>query len=218
MTGAAAAVVTAAIPTSRSYVAKALAVDLAIAAIFLLSIARTHPFDRVGPANLVTTLRAALVAAAAGLIGEPQTGGLAAAAATFAVLVTMLDGVDGWLARRTRMASAFGARFDMEVDALLILVLAVLAWTLDKAGAWIVLAGALRYLFVAAGWIWRWIAAPLPPSTRRKAICVVQIVGLAAVVSPVLEVPASVVVALLTLGVLTWSFTIDTLWLRRHGA
>ena len=42
--------------------------------------------------------------------------------------MTALDGVDGWLARRSGIASAFGARFDMEIDALLILVLAVLAW------------------------------------------------------------------------------------------
>jgi phosphatidylglycerophosphate synthase len=37
-----------------------------------------------------------------------------------------LDGLDGWLARRFGLASAYGARFDMEVDGFLILVLALL--------------------------------------------------------------------------------------------
>ena len=36
-----------------------------------------------------------------------------------------LDGVDGQVARRTRTVSALGARFDMEVDAFLVLVLSV---------------------------------------------------------------------------------------------
>ena len=65
--------------------------------------------------------------------------------------MTLLDGVDGWLARRHRIASAFGARFDMEIDALLILALSVLAWRHEKAGAWVVASGLLRYAFVAAG-------------------------------------------------------------------
>ena len=37
----------------------------------------------------------------------------------------ILDAVDGWLARRTRTATELGARFDMEVDAFLILALSV---------------------------------------------------------------------------------------------
>ena len=50
------------------------------------------------------------------------------------------------------VGSAFGARFDMEVDALLILVLSAGVWWFDKAGAWVWLSGLLRYAFIAAGW------------------------------------------------------------------
>jgi phosphatidylglycerophosphate synthase len=188
-----------------------------MALLVVKSIARGHAFDRFGAANVVTTLRAALVAAAAGLIGEAPSAALAAVAAALALTVALLDGVDGWLARRTAMATPFGARFDMEVDAFLILVLAMLAWTLGKAGSWVVLAGAMRYLFLAAGFMWRWVSAPLPPSSRRKAICVLQIAGLAAVVSPLVTAPASIVLALLTVATLAWSFAVDTLWLRRNG-
>src|SRR5689334_8429258 len=98
---------------------------------------QNHPFPTFGPANTVTTLRAALVSVAAGLIGEPGVTSVAWTAAAAGLAATLLDGVDGWLARRTRMASEFGARFDVEVDALLIQVLAILAWRFDKAGVWV---------------------------------------------------------------------------------
>lgn len=179
---------------------------------------REHPFERVGPANVVTLVRASLVALTAALIGEPARVTLAWLAAVLAGICTALDGLDGWLARRTGLASAFGARFDMEVDALLIMTLAVAAWWWEKAGAWILLAGAMRYVFVLAGYLWSWMNAALPASMRRKAVCVVQIVGLAVVVSPVFTGVGSAAVALGTLAALSWSFGVDVLWLRRHAA
>ena len=68
-----------------------------------------------------------------------------------------LNGADGWVARRTRTASAFGARFDMETDALLILVLSALVWRMEKAGAWVIASGLMRYAFVAAAIAWPWM-------------------------------------------------------------
>lgn len=183
-----------------------------------LGFVHLHPFERFGPANLVTTLRAALVAAIAAFVFEPPLPDIAWTAAAVGVLVAVLDGADGWLARRSGMASAFGARYDMEIDALLILLLAVLAWLHGKAGAWIVLAGAMRYLFVAAGYPWPWMHAPLPPSVRRKSVCVVQIVGLALIMVPLVIPPLSTTVAAVTLATLTWSFAVDVRWLWRHRA
>ncbi len=176
-----------------------------------------HPFDRVGPANVVTLARASMVALTACLIGEPADVQTAWLAASLAAGCTALDGVDGWLARRTGLTSAFGARFDMEVDALLIMTLATVAWWWDKAGFWILLAGAMRYLFVLAGYLWNWMNATLPASRRRKVVCVVQIVGLAAAVSPLLNQAVSTAVAVATLAALTWSFSIDVVWLKRHA-
>src|SRR4029079_15189952 len=128
------------------------------------------------------------------------------------------DGVDGWLARRTRLSSRFGARFDMEVDALLIMALAVLAWQFGKARAWFFLSGLLRYIFIAAGWIWLWMRDPLPPSRRRQTICVVQVAGLIVAVAPIITPPVSTLAAATALLVLVYSFVIDTVWLWRHGA
>ena len=114
----------------------------------------------------MTTFRALLVSLVAGLIGEPARPLLAA---SVAFLATALDGLDGWIARRSKMASPFGARFDVEVDALLIQALAILVWRYDKAGAWVLMSGLLRYLFVIAGWLLPWMSAPLAPTIRSKS-------------------------------------------------
>src|SRR5947207_3410839 len=134
----------------------------------LLRLRAWHPFPAFGPANATTTVRAALTAIVCGCIGEPHSPAVAIGAVAAASVATALDGVDGWLARRTRMASAFGARFDMEVDALLILALAILAWRHQKAGGWVLLSGLLRYVFLAAGRVWRWMSGPLPQTRRAK--------------------------------------------------
>jgi phosphatidylglycerophosphate synthase len=205
------------VPTTPAYVVKAALVFAVIALVTTFYVNDGHPFRSFGPANYVTTFRAALVAMAAALIGEAPVDAIAWAAAGIGAATTALDGVDGWLARRTSMASVFGARYDMELDALLIMVLAVIAWQTGKAGPWVILAGAMRYLFVAAAYLWRWLDSPLPPSGRRKAVCVIQIVGLGLAVSPFVAATASTIVAAGTLALLTWSFGVDVLWLRRHG-
>ena len=116
------------------------------------------------------------------------------------------DGADGWLARRSGVASAFGARFDMEIDALLIMALAVLAWQHGKAGGWVLLSGLLRYAFVGCGWFAPWLERPLPPSRRRQAVCVLQILVLCAVVSPAVAASWSGPLAAAALAALTGSF------------
>src|SRR4051812_41728950 len=205
------------VPTTGLYAAKAGLVFAAIALVTMTYISERHPFNTFGPANYVTTFRAALVALAAALIGEGTIDGVAWAAAGIGAVSTALDGVDGWLARRTSMSSVFGARYDMELDALLIMVLAVIAWQTGKAGAWVLLCGAMRYLFIAAGYLWRRLDSPLPASGRRKAVCVIQIVGLGIVVSPFVAANTSAAIAAGTLVLLTWSFGADVVWLRRHG-
>jgi len=175
---------------------------------------RCHPHARFGAANGVTLARATMACALAGLIGHPdmlhQLGWLITAMAGIALL---LDGVDGWLARRYGTMSKFGARFDMETDAATILVLAILVFESGKAGVWILLAGSLRYLFVLASFALPRLAAPLPPSRRRQIICVAQVGALAACTAPVVGNYTSNAIAGLALTLLIASFAIDTLWL-----
>jgi phosphatidylglycerophosphate synthase len=175
-----------------------------------------HPFDRFGPANQVSTTRGALATLVGALAFESPSPRVAALAAGIGLAATLLDGLDGRLARQSGMASAFGARFDMEIDALLIMALAVVAWRHDKAGAWVLLSGLMRYAFVAAAWVWPWLDRPLPPSWRRQAVCVVQVAGLILTVTPVVSPPASTAVAAASLIALAASFLVDILWLERH--
>jgi phosphatidylglycerophosphate synthase len=194
--------------------------SVVFAIVMLVAIARlrgNHPFARFGPANQITTARVTLVALVVGLIGEPVRPATAASAAAASGLVTLLDGVDGWLARLSGMASEFGARFDMEIDALLIMALAILAWQYDKAGPWVIMSGLLRYLFVGAGWLLPWLQDPLPSSRRRQAICVIQTTGLTLTILPVIVRPLSLLPASVALIALCYSFLVDTLWLWRHA-
>lgn len=99
-----------------------------------------------GVANAVTALRVALCAfvlLAFGRLPGPALGFVL-------LLVFALDGLDGFLARRAAQDSSFGAEFDMEADAFLVLVLALLGWLGGVLGAWVLSAGLLRYLYVLA--------------------------------------------------------------------
>lgn len=206
------------LPLSARYAWTAPAAFALLMLVSLGFVQQHHPFARFGPANQVTTIRALGVALIVALVGELRLPVLAASAALASVVVMVLDGVDGWLARRHRIASDFGARFDMEVDALLILALSVLAWRFEKAGAWVIASGAMRYAFVAAGLRWRWLQAPLPPSLRRKIVCVVQLSASTLILFPAVAQPFSTAIAATALAILTCSFLVDTLWLWRRAA
>ncbi|WP_139826258.1 CDP-alcohol phosphatidyltransferase family protein [Derxia lacustris] len=173
-----------------------------------------------GSANCVTLLRFGIASVLAAALGAPGADALAATLAALAALAAALDAIDGPLARRSGTASAFGARFDMEADAFFTLLLALLVVQLDKAGAWVLASGLMRYGFVAAAWVWPWLAAPLAPSWRRKAVCVVQITALVACLSPLLAPAGSAPLAAASLGLLAWSFAVDVraLWRSRPAA
>jgi phosphatidylglycerophosphate synthase len=197
----------------------AAAVFAAIMSIAIASMGDHHPFRRFGPANHVTLVRGMLLAVAASTIVGPAGPAAAWAVVSATAVFAALDGLDGWIARRTRMASAFGARFDMELDALFILVLSVLVWQHQKAGMWVLAAGIMRYAFVAAGWVLPWLSRPLRATRRGKAAAVAQFVGLAVALAPIVPVPLSRGVAAAAVSALAWSFAIDVrfLWRNRPG-
>jgi phosphatidylglycerophosphate synthase len=177
----------------------------------------TPPSRALGAADSVTAFRAMLVALMAGSIGRPYDTPLVWAAIVISTIVALLDGVDGWLARRDGTPTPFGARFDMETDALLILVLSILVWQQEKAGAWVLLCGLMRYAFVLGGRVLPWLARPLRSTRRGKTIAVLQVVGLNIALGPIIPVPLSTIVAAGTLALLAWSFAVDITWLARHA-
>ena len=187
-----------------------------IGGFLIRGLAHHAPHTRFGAANLVTLLRAAGVCLLAGLIGRAdEVAALGWLLPLTAAALLALDGLDGWLARRLRLVSAYGARFDMEVDGFLILVLALLVAEATAAGPWVVLCGALRYLFLA------WLALmprydrPLPPSLRRKSVFVIQAIALVGALVPGLPDSAAIALAALAAGLVSASFAIDSFWLYR---
>lgn len=179
-----------------------------------IALAGEHPFSSIGPANVVTTIRLMLLALVAGLIGEPAAAQIAGTALALAVLFAALDGVDGWLARKSGMASPFGARYDMETDALFILILSVVVWRHGKAGVWVITGGLLRYGFVASRWFLPWMGGSLTPTLRGKVAAAGQMIGLAVAIAPIVPWPASAIAVSISLSVLVWSFAQDVgrLW------
>jgi len=182
-----------------------------------------HPHTRFGPANRVTLLRLAAVVVLAGLIGEaiPAAPLASVAHAAWAIVIVatvtaLLDAVDGHLARRSGLASAFGARFDMETDAFFVLVLCALVVQAGQAGPWILASGLMRYAFVGAAFLWPWLSGPLKPSKRRQTVCVVQITTLIVCLGPVISPALAAGLAAWSLVMLTASFAIDVRALARH--
>jgi phosphatidylglycerophosphate synthase len=171
---------------------------------------------RLGPANAVTLARAALVAGVTALAVESLGRAVPGAVVVGLTGVALaLDAVDGQVARRTGTATPLGARFDMEVDAFLILVLSLLL--VRPVGPWVLAIGGMRYGFVAAARLLPWLATPLPPRYSRKIVAAVQGVVLVAAVSGVLPPMVATVAVAGALAALGWSFGVDVRWLAGRG-
>src|SRR5262245_56302270 len=151
--------------------ATGIACGVGLAALLARALAH-HGHDGLGPADRVTTARAVLVCGVAALTVDSFSSQTPIAVlVALSTVALVLDGVDGWVARRTGTASALGARFDMEVDAFLILVLSV--YVARTTGWWVLAIGAARYIFVAAGWVLPWLRDALPPRRWAKVVAVV---------------------------------------------
>jgi phosphatidylglycerophosphate synthase len=180
---------------------------------------RRYRTNRLGPADWVTLARATLAVGVAALVadsfGEPAH---VTTLVTLSAVALALDTADGWVARRSETTSKLGAQFDGEVDAFLILVLSV--YVARSTGAWVLMIGAARYAFFAAGWIWPWMRASLPPRYWRKVVAATQGVVLTVAAADVVS-PALAKAAILgALALLCESFGRDTWWLwsHRHAA
>ena len=121
-------------------------------------------------------------------------------------LMGALDGLDGWLARRTGMTSEFGARFDMETDA------GPHPGPVDprlaaREGRCVGVALRSDAVRVRRGRMAApWLARPLQSTWRGKTVAVGQLVGLSVALAPVVPVPLSASAAALALTALAWSF------------
>src|SRR5260370_18289964 len=133
-----------------------------------------------GAANRITLMRAGSACLIASRALDPAPLGATErwVLAALAGIALLLDGADGWAARRQGLASTFGARFDMETDAFAIAVLAVAVVKAATVPSWVLAIGAMRYLYLVAGCLFPVLRAPLPARAfadrRRKTIAVGQ--------------------------------------------
>lgn len=145
---------------------------------------RDEPY---GCADRITVVRSVLVAVSAALLpvglvplpGEgpgPPADTWCWALFALALPAWLLDGLDGRVARRTGTATRAGARFDQEVDAGLILVLSVaVAARLGLPEAWwVLLIGAMRYLYLLGGRVRPSWHRALPSSGYRRVVAGIQ--------------------------------------------
>lgn len=197
-------------PTSLVLV---LALYLGASGIVAHGLQHHYPHGRLGLCNIVTFSRMVIVAVLVVVMMEGRAPD--AVLLGLAIFSLGLDGVDGRLARREGLASGFGARFDVEVDAAFALTLALYAAATGVAAPYVVILGLPYYVFAAARHVWPWLGATLPASMARKAVCVAQIAVLIAILVP--GIPGALLnTAIVTVIVaLFWSFARDILWLYR---
>ena len=122
----------------------AIGVGLSFLGVVGSAVGRWTPRGRFGPANAVTAGRLILILLLAMFAHRLSSRVLA----TGFLLALLLDLLDGYVARQGGHASAFGARFDMEVDAVFVLVVGYLLWLRAGLGFWVLSAGLLRYVYV----------------------------------------------------------------------
>src|SRR5579862_1234442 len=157
------------------------------------------------PADWVTLTRALLIAGVAGLVADSFFRPVSVTAlVTLSSIALALDAVDGQVARRTGTATPLGARIDGEVDAFLILLLSI---AVSRGyGSWVLAIGAARYVFLVAGWLIPWLAAPLPPRYWRKVVAAVQGIVLTVAISQELTTLTAMIAVAAALLLLAESF------------
>lgn len=174
-----------------------------------------HRQATLGPAGRITATRAVLACGIAALTADAFVQAPSVATLVgLAAVALVLDAVDGLVARRTATETAFGARFDMEVDAFLIAVLS--GYVATTSGWWVLAIGAMRYLYVVAGWLLSWLRRPTPPRYAAKVVAAVQGVTLAVAASELLPELLNRTALAAALLLLVHSFGTDIWWQWRH--
>jgi phosphatidylglycerophosphate synthase len=170
----------------------------------------------LGPADHVTEARTMLVGLVTALVVDSFQRDIPVALLVgMAAVALVLDAVDGRVARRTGTASSFGARFDMEADSFLAIVLAV--YVAPTLGLWVLAIGLMRYAFVVAGHLLPWLNDPLPVKQSRKIIGAAQGIVLTVAAAGIVPTTVMIVIAGLSLAAQVFSFGRDVIWLAARS-
>jgi phosphatidylglycerophosphate synthase len=172
--------------------------------------------SELGRADRVTLARATLVGAVAAITADSfdHRAAPVAVLVALAIVALVLDGVDGQVARRSGTATDLGARFDVEVDASLLLVLSL--YVMGPVGSWVLAIGVIRYAFVVATWALPWMRRSLPRRFWPKVVAVTQGIVLVSAAADVLPRPLTTAALAVSLALLVESFGRSVGWLWQH--
>jgi phosphatidylglycerophosphate synthase len=128
-------------------------------------------------------------------------------------MVLLLDWFDGFFARYLNETSKFGAIFDQETDAFLLLILTLSLYLNHNVPITIFLIPSYRYVFLILGLHFKWLKNTLPESYLRKVICSITILLLIICHMQSLSINHVQIISILAFLMITFSFTKDIIWL-----
>lgn len=174
---------------------------------------------RFGPGLWISAARLLLLSLLAGflLIPRPQTE-LAWLPFALALAFNLSDLVDGYLARRSGVATELGAKLDLDLDGRGMLVNALLVIHYGQVGWWFALVGLARYIYVAAVWQRRRRGLPVTPlaaNPLRRPFAGVQMGIVSSLIAPIFSPAATNFAATLTMLPFLGNFLYD--WLQTSG-
>lgn len=144
-------------------------------AIFIIKIPRyTNLPNQFGSANLVTTLRLLLIVGM-GFLHEFLPHVILFFGFMIAII---LDGVDGYIARKYNQSSKPGEALDMETDAFMVLLLSWIHFSSNEMQWWILIPGGLRYYYEIAFYFFPNRDVRKPPKKVRATIAVMFFIAL----------------------------------------
>ncbi len=183
-------------------------------------------FSDLGPAHNITLLRGVLTAQLAGFVLLPwprmNAGPLPwpwLPGALYGAAV-ILDGVDGWIARRSGRITRMGAQLDMETDAMGLLAASAVAVAAGKLPPALLAAGLAYYLLSGGVWIRTWLGKPsgtVRPWQGARVIAGFQMAVVAAALLPPVGPRAAALAGWIVLVPLLTGFVRDWLIICRRA-
>lgn len=169
----------------------------------------------IGIANWITLTRGVLIAFLSGfiLMVKPDNW-ILWVPATIYLIASILDYLDGIVARLTNSGTLLGAELDIDMDGLGVIVASLVAIHYGQIPLIYLLVGIARYLFLLGIGIRRkrgLVVKPLPASPYRRGLAGAQMGFLVAVLFPVFRPPATSIAAIFFMTPFLISFLMD--WL-----
>lgn len=168
-----------------------------------------------GPGNLLTLVRGTIIALLSGFLWlHKLPGGWAWMPAILYLTSAITDFLDGYLARVSNTVTRLGETLDMNLDALGLLVVTLLAFQLGTVPWWYLPFGFARYLFLLGLYFHQKAGhpiQPLNPSNNRRLFAGIQMGFIGVMLFPVVGPPATTFAASIFLIPFLSMFVLDFL-------